>query len=568
MATLVVVLFSVSISGFAIYLYVNNILSQQILKDNSAIVTKLTQQLSYYLDDIKKYSLNIILNDQVQDYLKQKDALKDYDYYSNVQKLVNTLNEYTLLRDNIIDGIYIVDHNEKVLMTNNLYDESVQEDWYKSLSKEMGNSGFSAVHVVEKGNVVSGKAKVVSYVEKIYDKTKTDAYLGKIIINIKYDVIMNLFKNNNASIKSFLIYNHNKMPIYQSNPVSQDISANLNDVLGTQKPLMQFRDNYFITQHIPESVWTVIGVLPAKKIYQDLKYLNYIFLFIMISCFLIMSIVIFPVIKSITKPLLTLVRGMKAVSRGELDTEIDIRSGDEIEELSNVFNKMVKDIKKHIDELLFKEKREREMELRIFMSQINPHFIYNTLNTIIYLGRKVNSDEIITVTRDFIRILQNTIKTQPDELTTIQKEMEYINSYIAILKYRYNDLVELVWDVDEELENAKILRMLVYPLVENSVFHGIFPKGEKGTVKIIVSMEYDKLKITIEDNGIGMSGETLAQLVKAINESSSFEHLDHIGLHNVNHRLKLLFGPDYFLHIESQVNKGTRIWFNAPLYVN
>jgi len=564
LAALVLVLFSVLASGFAIYIYVNNILSTQIVKDNNAIVTKLSEQLSYYLDDIKKYCLNIILNDQVQDYLKQKNKLSEYDYYSTVDKLINTLNDYRLLRDGIIDSIYVVDSDEKVLELNNLYSNTIYEEWYHDFSETGKNSGFSGLHYVENAIALHGKTKVVSYIQKIFDKEQADAYLGKIVINLKHDILVKAFESNNASIKSFLIYNENMNLIYQSDSIDKRTVEDIKITINGKAQSFKYGDKYLLIVRIPSNAWTVVGILPVQEIYKNLKYTNYVFFVIIVSCIIVMLLVIFPTVNSITMPLMTLVKGMKEVSSGKLDTEIEVNSGDEIEGLANVFNNMVKDIRKHIEELILKEKNEKEMKLRLFMSQINPHFIYNTLNTIIYLAREINANEIISVTKNLIRIMQNTIKTQPDELTTIQKEIEYINSYIAILKYRYNDLVEAIWHVEDGLSDNKIPRMLIYPLVENSVYHGILPKSGKGIIHIRISYDNCRIKIAVEDNGIGISEEGLEKLLKSINDNNSFEHLEHIGLKNVNHRLRLLYGEDYILNIQSEYGKGTNIWFYIP----
>lgn len=561
LTTMVVVLLALCTSSFSIYLYIHNIISKQIIRDNTAVVSRLAQQVSYHIEDVMKYSRNIILNDWVQYYLKQKVTLEGYDYFSNIQKLEDTLREYVILQDIIIAGIYIIDKDGQVMAIDGLYNPPSKEEWYQRL-EEKQNSTFSKPHYIMKSSGMK-KEKVISYITKIYDKSNTDTYLGDLIIDFKYDVIIKLF-NNSASMKYYLLFDQNNYLIYKSEALDDKDIQQITAVLNDQQSLVDEKDNYFILQTISANGWTIVGVLPKKMIFEDLKYISYIFIIITLSCLIVMTIMSFSLIHNITRPLMMLISGMKKVSSGKLDTKVEIHSGDEIEELANVFNKMVKDIKIHMEESVLKEKREREMEMRLFMAKINPHFIYNTLNTIIYLGRKIHAQDIISFTKSFITILQHTIRVKPYELTTIEKEVEYINNYISILKYRYNDLVELVWDVEPEILKYKIHQMLIYPLVENSVFHGILPKSRKGRIYIRICRKQEYLGICIEDDGIGIQPDMLERIENLMKDDKWGEKSEHIGLSNVNGRLRLLYGQQCSLDIKSVYNQGTSIRFYIP----
>jgi two-component system sensor histidine kinase YesM len=571
---LAVVVFSLAISSYAIYVYINNILSKQLLKDNSALVNKMNEQLAYTMEDIRSYCMNIITDDQVQFHMRKTADLHGYEYFSNISQLEDILLYYTFLREGSIISIYAIDKRGEVLTIDGLNMDLTDEEWYRRYLDDRSTKSFSDAHEIYSRVSFKDKVKVISYIQNVYDKNKIGAYLGKIVINLDYDELIRPFMKHNASIKQFLIINSDGNIIFDSgadesadyNKVNKIISnEELTDILYDKQ-----EDNYYIIQKVMPSDWTIIGVLPSHSISKSLTYIRNAFIIVFASCFIIISLIVFPLIKSITRPVMTLINGMKEVSAGKLDTEISIQSGDEIEEASHVFNKMVKDIRRYIDELVEKEKYEREMKLKIFMAQINPHFIYNTLNTIIYLARKISAEEIISVTRDFIRILQNTIKTQPDELTTVQNEIDYINSYVSILKYRYNDQVELVWDVEEGLKERKILRMLLYPLVENSVFHGILPKSSKGTVKVSIKTKENKMEIVVQDDGVGIEDAVLQRLRASLSEANGRIPLDHkhIGLSNVSYRLRLLYGQEYKLNIESHHGYGTKAWFYLPLLNN
>jgi two-component system sensor histidine kinase YesM len=256
---------------------------------------------------------------------------------------------------------------------------------------------------------------------------------------------------------------------------------------------------------------------------------------------------------------------MKEISAGKLDTKIEVSGNDEIKEISNVFNEMTEDIKGHIDEIVEKDKAEKEIKLRLFMSQINPHFIYNTLNTIIYLARKEGNDKIISVTKNFINILHNTIQVQPDEMTTVDSEIKFIGSYIKILRYRYNNIVDLDWEVEPDAMDKKLPRMMLYPLIENSVFHGIIPKNKTGKIAVKLVIKDKHLNISVVDNGLGIEDNALADLKDLLRKNKDLGYIEHIGLFNVNHRLSLLYGEDNTLEIQSKYGEGTKISFKIPI---
>jgi two-component system sensor histidine kinase YesM len=281
---------------------------------------------------------------------------------------------------------------------------------------------------------------------------------------------------------------------------------------------------------------------------------------------LIMMMIIYPVMNNLTKPLIKLIWGMRRVSKGDLETQIQVNSGDEIEEVSHIFNNMVKDIKNLLEESVLMEKKKRNLAIKMFMYQINPHFIYNTLNSVIYLARKADSPEIVELIKAFVSFLQRTIKSQPEVFSSIENEMRYIDDYLLLLKYRYHDRVDISWQIDGNAQGYRIPQMILYPLVENSIFHGILPATEKGRIRIIVTKEKSDLKLCVEDNGVGIPPQRVEELRQQMASHSLIEEevSDHIGLQNVNNRLKLLFGESNCLNIESVENEGTRVWFLLP----
>ncbi|MBW7456548.1 sensor histidine kinase [Paenibacillus sepulcri] len=564
--TFLAILLSVGLMGVSMYIYVNPILSRQTIRDNQTIVGKITQQVSYTLEDTVTYAKGIIVNDQLQALLKKTMVTDGYDYFSTVWKINTLLKEYNFLRDNIIVDMSIVDTHGKALELSGIYYSDLSGGWYDDFRNSHTYNGVSRPHIVVAPSNTS-RLNVVTYVTNIYDKQNPSrsVYLGKLLINLNYAALVKpMLVEPSLGIK-IIAFDKSEHTIYSPDPSSAAIPDELLKGPSQTQNVLFRAGQYYIFDSIPSSNWTITGTISKSKINANMKYFNYAIVYIFLICLLFMWIIIYPVAANVAKPLLKLVRGMRQVAKGEFHTNIVVTSGDEIEEAARVFNRMVKDIKKLLDESVLMEKKERELELKMFMLQINPHFISNTLNAIIYLARKANAPDIVTLTKAFISFLQTTIRNHPKMLSSIGDEMNYIDDYNMILKYRYNDAVEVIWQVDESCKAYKIPKMILYPLVENSIFHGILPALRKGWIRIHVSSDSNALKVSVEDNGVGISPGILDKLRGQMASPALEEDLDHIGLLNVNNRLKLLFGHTSILNIESTENEGTLIWFSLPL---
>jgi len=267
-----------------------------------------------------------------------------------------------------------------------------------------------------------------------------------------------------------------------------------------------------------------------------------------------------------TKPITNLNIAMKAVSEGNLDTEVIIKSGDELETLGIGFNQMVKDLKKYIHESLKNEKAKKEIEYELLISQINPHFIYNTLNTVIYYARKQGNDDIVNLMSSFINILQDAVRINENGvMATLVSEIEIVEHYVKIQKYKYINRFDLIWDVDESLKGKSIPRTLIQPLVENALIHGVLLKEDKGIIKITVKQSEGRLEILVYDNGIGIKKETLDRLTRASSITKSETKMRSIGIPNIIERIRYIYGEGFGVQIESSEGEWTEIKVILPL---
>ncbi|WP_315117274.1 sensor histidine kinase [uncultured Clostridium sp.] len=264
---------------------------------------------------------------------------------------------------------------------------------------------------------------------------------------------------------------------------------------------------------------------------------------------------------SIVKPIQRLKKNMVEVSKGNLNSYYEIKHNDEISILGQVFNQMVSDIKNLINQVYQVQSQKRITELKTLQSQINPHFLYNTLDTVQWKALEYNAFEVadmINSLSGFFRISLSDGK----EFITITDEAEHVRNYLEIQKMRYKDKINYYINVDDSLEQYLVPKLIIQPLVENSIYHGLKLRREKGIIHINISTKEGYLLIQVTDNGLGMDNEQLTTLRK--NLAQSVES-DHYGLYNINERLKLAFGEKYSIVIESKFEIGTKVLLKIPV---
>lgn len=570
-SVMIIIAISITTSLICTTVYFNGKMREQQLNDNGAYLYNISRQLDNTISDVFRFQQNVVLNNEIQESLYLMDDLKDYKYFSNRFMLEETLKDFVLMRDELIVDISVVDTTGQLLLIRRPQENFLEEPWYEPFKDQPGANGFSKMHTIYPGTN-RDSVRVITYVRDVYYKKRTGNHIGKILVHINYDTLVSPLDNALDNLSQAIIFDTAGNRIYPAGADTTGADTDLPDTyeeltLHLSKKKQSFiyedGDNYYLTETVSASGWTVVGVLPKAAVSKSVVSVTLIFMAILAGCTIIVSFTIFPVVRGITNPLTTLVSGMQQVAAGDLETSIQLSSGDEIEDIADVFNDMVKEVNRLLHESIEKEKRERDMEIKLFMTEINPHFIYNTLNNIIYLGRGGRSEDVVTVTRLLISILQYNIRSQPYQMTTIAQEMRYVEDYIAILRYRYNNSIHLEWEVDEALKGCYIYQMLIYPIVENSVYHGIIPKCTDGTVRISITRKNGAVEICTVDDGVGISPASLQLLYDSF-EKEHEQAYDHIGLYNVNSRLKLLYGDACGLSINSEEGAGTAIRFIIP----
>lgn len=275
------------------------------------------------------------------------------------------------------------------------------------------------------------------------------------------------------------------------------------------------------------------------------------------GCFVISFIVItsvFLITRRITQPLTNLVSHMSKAKDGKFLKVSEIKGSYEVRELQHVYNLMVDEIDNYVEKLIAEQQERRKSEINALQMQINPHFLYNTLASIKYLSWQGNMQAVTDTINALIFLLQNTI-SKTDEKITVAKELQILKSYVAINHIRYGEDIKVIYNVDEDCLNCLIPKLIIQPFIENAFFHA-YQEKQEGIIRIFIRRKGHKLICEVIDDGDGMSSEECHKLLKNKNKNS---HFSKIGIENVNRRLKLLYGEEFGVNINSKEGVGTTV---------
>ncbi|MDO5291692.1 MAG: sensor histidine kinase [bacterium] len=319
-----------------------------------------------------------------------------------------------------------------------------------------------------------------------------------------------------------------------------------------------------------DSYFTIVSIRPYSEILAATdrsKRTGFMFIIICVSLSLILIITFS---HKFSHRVNILKREMHKAANGDFHIETVLGQNDEISELYEDLHKMIDSIQvlmsKIVEEQVQKEKiysRQKDVEFKMLASQINPHFLYNTLETIRMKARVNNQSDIEELVKMLAKIMRRNIQVG-DRFVSIKSEIELVEYYLKIQHYRFGDRIQYEIEVEKELENRPILPLLIQPIVENAFVHGLESKEGPGILKIAVKEENKVIKIIVEDNGIGIKDTYLEELLASMNDLDELDK-SHIGLSNVNQRIKLLYGMEYGVTIETVENQGTTVVIAIPI---
>ncbi len=517
-------------------------------------------------ENMSAIMLNISLLPELREFIGSPYSSKSIE---NVNKLLDDFAIYTTLRPEILD-ISVV--SKDINWSNYLDDETALE----LMDKIKNTHGIQSLGFM-KSSFYSKKNKKYSMVfgQNIYSNKNRNSYeqfLGSIFIFVNPSKIS--FVNTDFYFDDSCILISDKNDIVYNLYGSKKECADVGKVYGSGKK----NKNYLIrsSEDLISGYKIILGLNKTQYNKDMMRTISELLIIILISSIVMMS-VMYLVLNNMVYPLNKFAKQMKKISEEPKkmpEKHMDSYGCQEIKILNETFysvlaekEKLANELNQTTIELYEAELKKNKAEQDFLRSQLNPHFLYNTLETIknMYLEKK--PDNIEKITNDLAKILRYNLKG--DNIVPLSQEIDTVLAYVDIQNIRFKNKINLYYSMIDETEHMLIIRFLLQPLVENSIIHGFNNAKENGTIFIVSRIEEDKLIIVIQDDGQGIDKNTLKnikekQLSCNVDNNDKFSK-NHIGLFNVNHRIKLVYGEEYGIDIESELGSGTKISIILPV---
>lgn len=313
----------------------------------------------------------------------------------------------------------------------------------------------------------------------------------------------------------------------------------------------------------PQTGWTIVEEMPCAVILQPLNQALVLLLAIVSGCLLAGTGAACYMSERISKPILKLCRLMDRVKQGDFDVISDIRGYEEVNQLKDSFNEMAAEIKKLLEDIRDNEMQKRKSEMDFLRAQINPHFLYNTLFSIQCMIELKKNDQAVLMMAAFTDLLKKTLSVDTDFIT-LKEEFESTEKYLVLQQIRYGDKIHYECEMGAETEQCLVPALIIQPIVENAIFHGIEAKEEAGLIIVESVVSEGALLITVSDDGAGLDGKELARMTAQFGERE-YQSGRSIGILNVLNRIKINFGEEYGLTVESEPGIGTSVTMRLPV---
>lgn len=422
------------------------------------------------------------------------------------------------------------------------------------------------------GSQDDGK-QVISMIATVKQRI-THEVIGFIIIDLDSRTMSQLSHTNDISKGGyFFIVDQAGKPIFIPNTASllepESIRPLLNGTEDHMTLTLEGKSLFVFASPLATAGWGLIGVIPLQSVAAEAGSIRQL---IVVSVVLSIAFAItlhYFITRRLTRPIRRLKKNMQLAASGHLEAKVTPEGSDEIADLGTSFNTMLVQIRYLLNQRIKEQQAMKKAELRALQAQINPHFLYNTLESIIWMAEAGKKEHVITLVQSLSRLFRISL-SQGKDWIPVAKEVEHLQSYLTIQQMRYRDILNYEINVSPEILEYSILKMTLQPLVENALYHGIKNKRGQGSIRIEGRLDSNShLIFTVEDNGVGMSEERLEQLVKQLDVSEPPEQTGNevsggFGLYNVHQRIHLYYGEVYGVRVESIHQEGTRVTVRVP----
>ncbi|OAB31233.1 C50 carotenoid epsilon cyclase [Paenibacillus macquariensis subsp. defensor] len=532
------------------------------------LVKQVNNNIKSYINGMKSMSDLVAGNYAVQDFLSSNtfnSLQEEKDYKEKISDMLGAMlvSRTDISSANIFgyQGQFVSGRKELEL---NPFVDITSMNWYMNAQNNNGNSIISPSHVQP---IFKDRYPwVVSLSRELVSKDGNKK-LGIFLVDLNFSVMNDMFKDIRLGQRGYLfIIDSDGKIVYH--PQQQLIYSNLKSEVIDK--VLEVRNGTFIsgqgsnsrmyTVQDSEFGWKIVGVSYVNELVDNQNEVLLSIVFLGTICIIIAIIISLFLSQRVTQPIKRLQGYMKEVENGNFDIHVPVSKTIEIQRFARAFNMMVGKIKELMTQTVSDQEQKRKSEISALQAQINPHFLYNTLDSIVWMAESNKSREVVLMTSALAKLFRSSI-SKDDELVAIRTEIEHITNYLMIQKMRYKNKLDYHIEISELVLEYRIIKIIMQPLIENAIYHGIKMKQGPGFIRIASEETQTDIIVIIEDNGNGMDEEKLNSLLLS---TAVMESGRGIGVRNVHERLKLYYGEKYGLTYHSVLGVGTTVYIRIP----
>lgn len=506
--------------------------------------------------EMEVFILDILSDQGFYDVVKQEETLKNslerYNFSRISESYLRSL--VTSKKDFDLGGIYFTTSKDLYYSAPKTGFINVEDIPIEALESALDGSTFKTSYLQS-----NGREHTIYFARKVLDKDSF-AQIGILFFRISPEYLAQIIGEQDSTSEN-----------------STYLVSDTGDILATSKGLAyenliqafklheykpgryelhyEDEDYYVLVNQTSALDFTIIDLIPKDVLLRELQKVT--------DLIIVLSLVNLPIYlfvgnllyKNIMSPVNALTQGLKKFEKGQLETLIDNQRQDEFGYMIESFNKMTSTLKKLIQEVYEEELARKDAEFAALQEQINPHFLYNTLESINWRAQLAGEQDIALMIQALSKLMDASINRDKRKVCPIREEIAYVDQYVYLIQMRFGEKIQYEKRVDEAVLGYLVPKLFIQPLIENAIKHGLEPKGEGQVYLKIVKVKEEGIEILVSDTGVGMNAEQLMQV----------QEFKSVGLQNVNRRLFLLYGEKAKMTIESNINLGTKIRIYLPL---
>lgn len=566
---LIQIILPLVIIAFLFYQRSANIVKVQSLEMSQDMLKIMETRIEDFTSNVEIASQDLLYDQIIYDVLKG-EQVDEFSFYEDVVELKNEMRKVTLSRKEV-KSITLSNRAGEYFaydIESGRYSEDHTLPYVTMLDKARKHDGRPVWHV----QYVDDQT-FVYLVRLINDRDDyTEIGMMAILVNMDELEISNQ-KLESDLFKSIGIVSEDKHLIYSLgedyDSVFESLTFEGKDLYGMFEDL-ENEDSLVSYRTIEKTDWTVVTLFSKSEILSEIEQLKVWAVFLFAPTILLLSVLSFNTAVDIVNPIYRLIDAMKHLKEDNKSIHLETDRNDEMGELVNDFNDMSSEIEHLVKNIYQEQLTRKEIELKALQAQINPHFLFNTLETINWRAQLKGAPEISKMVTSLSSIMEASMG-RDNKLVSLKEEFRYVENYLNIMLHRYEGRLSYETDIDPGVFFVKVPKLLLQPIVENAIEHGIGKTTIEGVIKTTAKVEGDQVLVIVEDNGKGISKLDLDELndVLSMKSDEYYQNLKSmnkpsIGLHNVNQRIKLFYGDHYGITVESDEDKYTKVYLKLP----